>query len=194
MVRVAGVNLSGRASTKAGCQESGLQFNCPWQGQNLWALVSPTYKIQSCGHLWTQQPRTSISQLYSQPPIPTPHTSASHSLFPCTHILQPQWLLLLFHLSRLVPGLGPQCLAAPSVWNAHNSWHNSLLHKFQVSIDTYPSAPQRPSCLQISLSKNPNPGIEPKSPALQTDSLPAELPGKPTFDSSMFEKNKIIFL
>ena len=25
----------------------------------------------------------------------------------------------------------------------------------------------------------PNPGIEPGSPALQTDSLPAELPGKP---------------
>ena len=25
----------------------------------------------------------------------------------------------------------------------------------------------------------PNPGIEPRSPALQTDSLPSELPGKP---------------
>ena len=25
----------------------------------------------------------------------------------------------------------------------------------------------------------PNPGIEPESPALQVDSLPAELPGKP---------------
>ena len=50
MFREAGVNLSGRASTKAGCQTSGLQFNCPWEGQNLWALVSPTYKIQSCGH------------------------------------------------------------------------------------------------------------------------------------------------
>ena len=25
----------------------------------------------------------------------------------------------------------------------------------------------------------PNPGIEPRSPALQADSLPAELPGKP---------------
>ena len=25
----------------------------------------------------------------------------------------------------------------------------------------------------------PNPGIEPRSPALQEDSLPAELPGKP---------------
>ena len=27
----------------------------------------------------------------------------------------------------------------------------------------------------------PNPGIEPGSPALQVDSLPAELPGKPCF-------------
>ena len=27
----------------------------------------------------------------------------------------------------------------------------------------------------------PNPGIEPKSPALQEDSLPAEPPGKPTY-------------
>ena len=44
------VNLSGRASAKAGCQKTSLQFNCPWQGQNLWALMSPTCKIQSCGH------------------------------------------------------------------------------------------------------------------------------------------------
>ena len=28
---------------------------------------------------------------------------------------------------------------------------------------------------------HPDPGIEPRSPALQTDSLPAELPGKPSF-------------
>ena len=27
----------------------------------------------------------------------------------------------------------------------------------------------------------PNPGIEPRSPALQLDSLPAELPGKPIY-------------
>ena len=27
----------------------------------------------------------------------------------------------------------------------------------------------------------PNPGIEPRSPTLQADSLPAELPGKPCF-------------
>ena len=33
------VNLSGRASAKAGCQRSSLQFNCPWQGQNLWVLM-----------------------------------------------------------------------------------------------------------------------------------------------------------
>ena len=40
----------------------------------------------------------------------------------------------------------------------------------------------------ISLSRNlPNPGTEPKSPALQVDSLPSELPGKP---SSVFEVPK----
>ena len=33
------VNLSGRASAKAGCQRSSLQFNCLWQGQNLWVLM-----------------------------------------------------------------------------------------------------------------------------------------------------------
>ena len=176
--------MSGRASTKAGCQKSSLQFNCPWQGQNLGALMSLQDSV-----LWTQEPPTSTSQLCGSLPAPTPHASASHSLFSHTRLLQPQWLVLLFHLSRLVPGIGPQCLAAPSLWNAHNS-----LHLFQVSIDTYPSAPQRSSCLQTSLSKNPNSGIEPRSPALQADSLPAELPGKPTFDSSMFERNKIIFL
>ena len=30
-----------------------------------------------------------------------------------------------------------------------------------------------------SLGNLPDPGIEPRSPALQTDSLPSELPGKP---------------
>ena len=30
----------------------------------------------------------------------------------------------------------------------------------------------------------PNPGIEPRSPALQADSLPAKPPGKPKFYSS----------
>ena len=32
--------------------------------------------------------------------------------------------------------------------------------------------------------KLPNPGIEPGSPALQADSLPAELPGKPSLHGS----------
>ena len=32
----------------------------------------------------------------------------------------------------------------------------------------------------------PNPGIEPRSPALQTDSLPAEPPGKPIFPYYFF--------
>ena len=33
----------------------------------------------------------------------------------------------------------------------------------------------------------PNPGIEPRSPALQTDSLPAEPPGKPINDQTQLE-------
>ena len=32
-----------------------------------------------------------------------------------------------------------------------------------------------------SLGDLPNPGIEPRSPALQADSIPSELPGKPFF-------------
>ena len=35
------------------------------------------------------------------------------------------------------------------------------------------------SLLQGVLLLGPNPGIEPRSPALQVDSLPAEPPGKP---------------
>ena len=34
----------------------------------------------------------------------------------------------------------------------------------------------------------PNPGIEPRSPALQTDSLPAEPQGKPKGAQGLFEK------
>ena len=33
----------------------------------------------------------------------------------------------------------------------------------------------------------PNPGIEPRSPALQVDSLPAELPGKPNLPQGQYE-------
>ena len=44
----------------------------------------------------------------------------------------------------------------------------------------------------------PNPGIKPRSPALQADSLPAELPGKPIKQASYYiyvfeELKKIIF-
>ena len=38
----------------------------------------------------------------------------------------------------------------------------------------------------------PNPGIEPRSPALQVDSLPAELPGKPWYNNerpNAFKRN-----
>ena len=32
----------------------------------------------------------------------------------------------------------------------------------------------------------PDPGIEPRSPALQADSLPSELPGNPMFINTLF--------
>jgi len=34
----------------------------------------------------------------------------------------------------------------------------------------------------------PNPGIKPRSPALQVDSLPAEPPGKPQHSANFFYK------
>ena len=36
----------------------------------------------------------------------------------------------------------------------------------------------------------PNPGIEPRSPALQADSLPDEPPGKPTIIVILYKKKK----
>ena len=36
----------------------------------------------------------------------------------------------------------------------------------------------------------PNPGIEPRSPALQADSVPSESPGKPTPNVHAFKKNQ----
>ena len=38
----------------------------------------------------------------------------------------------------------------------------------------------------------PNPGIEPKSPALQTDSLPTEPRGKPNNNNNTLLKKKIL--
>ena len=43
-----------------------------------------------------------------------------------------------------------------------------------------------------SLGDLPDPGIEPGSPALQADSLPAELPGKP-HDITMYYTNNILY-
>ena len=40
----------------------------------------------------------------------------------------------------------------------------------------------------------PNPGIEPRSPALQADSLPTELPGKPVHDKKHLLKQYVGFL
>ena len=39
-------------------------------------------------------------------------------------------------------------------------------------------------------SGSPDPGIKPGSPALQADSLPAELPGKPTWNSYIMLNSK----
>ena len=43
-----------------------------------------------------------------------------------------------------------------------------------------PGKPKNSGVSSPSLGELPDPGIEPGSPALQADSLPAELPGKPT--------------
>ena len=43
----------------------------------------------------------------------------------------------------------------------------------------------------ISLGELPNSGIEPGSPALQADSLPAELPGKPNLSKYCTKLNKL---
>ena len=100
MWREAGVNLSGRASTKAGCQKSGLQFNYLWQGQNLQVLVSPTYKIQSCGHRSlslafpssvAHHPSLHLTLLLHIPSFPV-HTHSSRSNFRCCST-SPGWSL-----------------------------------------------------------------------------------------------------
>ena len=38
---------------------------------------------------------------------------------------------------------------------------------------------------------SPNPGSKPRSPALQVDSLPAELSGKPQNERSNFQKDRL---
>ena len=38
----------------------------------------------------------------------------------------------------------------------------------------------------------PNPGIKPRSPALQVDSLPTEPPGKPKFFNEFFNESELI--
>ena len=40
----------------------------------------------------------------------------------------------------------------------------------------------------------PDPGIEPRSPALQADSLPSEPPGKPVLDKKSLEENLSVIL
>ena len=40
----------------------------------------------------------------------------------------------------------------------------------------------------------PNPGIEPRSPTLQADSLPAEPPGKPRVPDELTENQNIVIL
>ena len=57
-------------------------------------------------------------------------------------------------------------------------WTDSLLTE-------PPRKPQNTPVGSLSLfqGNRPDPGIEPQSPALQADSLPAELPGKPSHAS-----------
>ena len=69
------------------------------------------------------------------------------------------------------------CVLSPSVLsNSAASW--TVAHKPPLSMEffrqEYWSGLPFPSPGDL-----PNPGIKPRSPALQTDSLPSELPGKP---------------
>ena len=111
MCREAGVKLSGTASSKAGCRSQACSSTADG-------------KAHTSGHWWAPSTRCSPTEAgasHSHFPALWPHhlspplnTPAPHSLFPCPH-----WPPLLLHLSRLVPGLGPRCLAAPSPWNTH---------------------------------------------------------------------------
>ena len=71
------------------------------------------------------------------------------------------------------------------------------------SMQTYGLWPTRLFCLWDSPGKNtgvgchallqrifPTPGIKPRSPTLQADSLPAELPGKPNYHETPYQTKK----
>ena len=80
------------------------------------------------------------------------------------------------------------------------SWCYSLSH-VQLFVTPWSVACQAPLSMGLSRQEYwsrlpfpspgdlPNPGIEPRSPALQVDSLPSEPPGKPSGELGVVEKN-----
>ena len=79
-------------------------------------------------------------------------------------------------LARRIQGTGePGGLPSMGSHRVGHDW--SDLAAAEVSIQSMEFS--RPEYRSGSAGDLPNPGIEPKSPALQADSLPSELPGKP---------------
>ena len=84
-----------------------------------------------------------------------------------------------FFYLELLPSSSSYCLPQESESESHSVVFNSLrphgLYTMEFSRPEYWSGQPFPS-----LGDLPNPGIKPRSPALQADSLPSESPRKPT--------------
>ena len=100
------------------------------------------------------------------------------------------------------PGIKPGLPAVEVPWNFHKFFiysETKLLSCVQLFATPWTTAHQAP--LSVSFSRQgcwsglpfpspgdlPNPGIEPGSPALQADSLPTNIQGKPILDKHMYQ-------
>ena len=102
------------------------------------------------------------------------------------------WSMQVFHKSKLFSLYGSFCGGA-RVWSVTSIVSDSLQHyglqaplSMGFSRQEYWSG--LPCCSPGDL---PNPGIEPSAPALQADSLPTELPGKPGSSLTVFSIVKL---
>ena len=82
------------------------------------------------------------------------------------------WIVVGVHLNGNVLCCVTQSFLTPC--NPHGLWANRLLCPWRFSGQDYQSGLPYPPPGDL-----PNPGIEPRSPALQVDSLPTEPPVKP---------------
>ena len=89
--------------------------------------------------------------------------------------------------AELFPALGiTKMICSISASESHSVMSDSLQPCGRLSMEF--SRPEYWSRLLFPSPQDlPNPGIEPRSPVLQEDSLPAELPGKPCFISRFKE-------